>query len=196
MSVAPWSDPDPSKPLPLLASLREDIRAHVPPDRRRPDGRTPFSSGIAVILTSAGFHLTMYYRVAHTARHRLGWPGRAVAWSLDLWMLHHHASAIAPTARLHGGLSLPHPVGIVVGGGAVLGPRSWVYQHATIGGAPGRAGMPAIGSDARIGAGAAVLGPITVGDRVSIGANAVVARDVPADSVVGPAPTVVRAVDP
>ena len=194
--IAPWTDPDPSTPLPLLASLREDILAHVPVDRRRADGRAPLRSAVAVVCMSAGFHLTMYYRAAHTARHRLGWPGRAIAWSLNLWSLHHHASTIAPTARLHGGLSLPHPVGIVVGGGAVLGPRSWVYQHATIGGAPGRDGLPTIGADARIGAGAAVLGPVVVGDRVSIGANAVVARDVPADSAVGPAPMVVRAVEP
>ena len=99
---------------------------------------------------------------------------------------HWYGCALASTARLHGGLVLPHPHGIVVGGGAVVGPRAWIFQHVTIGGAPGRVGMPHIGADARLYAGAVVTGPVRVGDGVTIGANAVVHRDVPARTAVRP----------
>ena len=60
-----------------------------------------------------------------------------------------------------------------------VGPRAWIFQNATIGGVPGRPGMPSVGSDARIYCGAVLVGPIRVGDNVMVGANAVVSRDVP-----------------
>ena len=83
-----------------------------------------------------------------------------------------------------GGLIFPHPQGIVIGGGTVVGPRAWIYQNATIGGAPGKPGLPHVGADARIYAGAVLTGPILVGDNVLIGANAVVHRDVPSRTAV------------
>jgi serine O-acetyltransferase len=82
-------------------------------------------------------------------------------------------------ARLGGGLILPHPLGIVIGPGVEVGPRAWIFQHATLGGSPGRDGMPRVGPDARIWPGAVLAGPIEVGANVVIGANAVVTVDVP-----------------
>ena len=64
-------------------------------------------------------------------------------------------SAGTPTAasstplRLHGGLILPHPQGIVVGPGVVLGPRAWIFQNVTIGGRTGKVGTARVGADAR-----------------------------------------------
>ena len=67
----------------------------------------------------------------------------------------------------------------MIGPGVEIGPRAWIFQNATIGGAPGREGMPRIGADGRIYAGAVLAGPITVGDNAVIGANAVVLVDMP-----------------
>ena len=64
---------------------------------------------------------------------------------------------------------------------------AWVFQNVTIGGAPGKQGMPTIGDDARSFAGAVIAGPIKIGDGVHVGANAVVSIDVPDRSLVRPA---------
>jgi len=111
--------------------------------------------------------------------HRAGLLGRVLGGVLFWWNRHFHGCTIAPTARLHGGVILPHPQGIVIGAEVVVGPRAWIFQNVTIGGAPGKTGVPAIGADVRIFSGAVISGPITLGDNVMIGANAVVLRDVP-----------------
>jgi serine O-acetyltransferase len=73
---------------------------------------------------------------------------------------------------------------IVIGETAVVGDEVTVYQHVTLGGTNPTGGVagnrhPTIGNGVIIGSGAQVLGPITVGDRARIGANAVVTKNVP-----------------
>lgn len=85
---------------------------------------------------------------------------------------------IPVTCRLGGGLLMPHPNGIVIHPGAILGVNCLVFQQVTIG-AGGRAGLPRIGGHVDIGAGAKILGGVVVGDHARIGANAVVVDDVP-----------------
>lgn len=89
-------------------------------------------------------------------------------------------------SRIAGGLLLPHPNGIVIHPGAAIGPNCLVFQQVTIGMSGG--GLPSIGGHVDIGAGAKVLGAITVGDHAVIGANAVVTRDVPAGATVAGVP--------
>jgi serine acetyltransferase len=179
-----WSDPAPGRPIPLVAALRDDLRAHVPPAGQGGPWPRRFLRGLRIAVTSSGFHVALHYRLAHTLRHRLGPPGRALAGLLFWWGRHAYDCSIAPTARIHGGLILPHPQGLVVGAGAEVGPRAWIFQNVTLGGAPEKVGLPRVGADARIFAGAVLSGPVTVGDNVVIGANAVVYRDVPSRSIV------------
>lgn len=186
-----WSESDPDRPLPFWESVREDLVAHFPPESRGGAAVVWTLRRLKVAVRSSGFHVTLLYRLSHQAYHRLGPPGRVLA-GLIFWFLRHfYGCAIAASARLHGGLILPHPQNLVLGPGSVLGPASWVFQNVTIGGVPGRAGMPRVGRDARIYAGAAVVGPVVVGDNVVIGANAVVSKDVPSrHSVRCPAPDI------
>jgi serine O-acetyltransferase len=132
--------------------------------------------------------VTLLYRAANAARARLGPPGRLIAAAIFWATRHGYGCSIAATSRLHGGLILPHPQGIVVGANVEVGPRAWIFQNVTIGGTPGRAGAPRAGADARFYAGAVVAGPVRLGDDVVVGANAVVTRDVPSGRVVRPAP--------
>ncbi len=81
--------------------------------------------------------------------------------------------------RLGGGLLLPHPNGVVIHPGAVVGPNCLIFQQVTIG-AGTTPGLPRIGGHVDIGAGAKILGGVTIGDHAKIGANAVVLQDVPA----------------
>jgi serine O-acetyltransferase len=142
-----------------------------------------------VLVGSSGFHLTLLYRLAHSARGHLGLPGKVLAAALFRAARHLYCCSLASSARLHGGLILPHPQGIVIGPGAEVGPWSYIYQNVTFGGATLSGGLPRVGRDARIYAGAVLAGPIRLGDRVQVGANAVIDRDVPADSFVRASPS-------
>ncbi len=182
--IVEWSDPSSGLPIRLLAALREDLRAHVPSTEQGGGWLHCSLRTLKTVATSSGLHLSWNYRLSHTIRGRWGLLGRPLALGLFWWGRHFYGCSIAPTARLHGGLILPHPQGIVVGPGVEVGPRAWIFQNVTLGGAPDKAGSPTIGADARIYAGAVLSGPIALGDNVVIGANAVVHRNVPSRSVV------------
>lgn len=90
---------------------------------------------------------------------------------------------------------LPHgPNGIIVSPYAIIGANSYIYQQVTIGddGKDYRH-VPVIGDNVSIGAGAKLLGKITIGNNVKIGANAVVVDDVPdGATVVGPKARIIK----
>ena len=88
------------------------------------------------------------------------------------------------TADLGGGIVLPHPHGIVIGGWVKMDGDSWIFQNVTIGGKPGEIGQPKIGIQARIYAGAVLSGNICIGEHVVVGANAVVSFDVASHMIV------------
>jgi serine O-acetyltransferase len=79
--------------------------------------------------------------------------------------------------RIGGGLLIPHPNGIVIHPDAIIGPNCLIFQQVTL--AVGERGAPRIGGHVDIGAGAKILGAISLGDHSKIGANAVVLQDVP-----------------
>jgi serine acetyltransferase len=98
---------------------------------------------------------------------------------------------IARDAVLGEGVVFVHTVGIVIGGDTRVGDRVVFLGSNTLGSIEQR-GYPRIGNDVIIGAGARILGPVTVGDGAVIGANAVVLIDVPAGAVAVGVPAVVR----
>jgi serine O-acetyltransferase len=81
-------------------------------------------------------------------------------------------------ARLGLGLSLPHPNGVVIHRDAVVGVNCMLMQQVTLGQLSAD-GAPRLGDAVYIGAGAKILGPVSVGDGAAVGANAVVLGDVP-----------------
>jgi len=85
---------------------------------------------------------------------------------------------IPPNSRLGGGLLIPHPNGIVIHPDVEVGPNCLIFQQVTLGHAP--SGLPRVGGHVDIGAGAKIIGGITIGDHARIGANAVVTTDIPA----------------
>jgi thymidylate kinase len=87
--------------------------------------------------------------------------------------------------RLPAHIYMPHPYGIVMHAQAAIGERVTIMQQVTIGDKDqGENVAPVIGNDVFIGAGARVLGDVRIGDGVTIGANAVVTRDVPPGATV------------
>ena len=93
--------------------------------------------------------------------------------------------------RVGGGLVLRHPLGVVIGSGAKIGEDCTILHGVTLGERYGDGTdlshrYPTLGARVVVGAGAAILGGISVGDDVVVGANAVVVRNVHAgDTVVG-----------
>jgi serine O-acetyltransferase len=137
-----------------------------------------------VLVTSAGFRCTILYRLSYALRHRVPLFGTPLSKVLFWISRHWYGCSIAGTARIAGGLVMPHPHGIVIGAGVSINERPWIYQNVTIGGAPHKIGLPSIGSDARIYPGAVIAGPVRIGNDVWIGANTVVQHDVPDATIV------------
>lgn len=108
---------------------------------------------------------------------------------------------VSPKVQIGGGLFLPHTVGTVIGAERI-GDNCTIMQGVTLGSSEPDMGFtmstrPVIGNDVLIGAGAKVIGRVTVGDHTKIGANAVVLRDVPAYSLaVGVPATIVARLAP
>jgi serine O-acetyltransferase len=114
------------------------------------------------------------YRIARfLARHRLRVPAEMLhAFSKFLTHLD-----ISPWADIGPGVYFYHGSGTVIGKGASIGRRALICQGVSVGGAT-------IGDDVKLWAGAKVIGPVTIGDRSEVGANAVLISSVPADSIV------------
>lgn len=85
--------------------------------------------------------------------------------------------------RLRSPILMPHPYGIVIEGGAEIGNRVTILQHASL--ARTAQGAPTVEDNVLIGAGARIVGPVRIGRGATIGENAVVTRDVPSHSRVG-----------
>jgi serine O-acetyltransferase len=99
---------------------------------------------------------------------------------------------IAREVQLGEGVVFVHTVGIVIGGDSRIGDRVLFLGGNTVGSVNTTGGYPRIGNDVIIGAGARILGPVTIGDGASIGANAVVLCDVPPGAIALGVPAVVR----
>ena len=160
----------------MAASLRGDIEAVM---SRDPAAR----STLEVVLSYPGLHALWGYRLAHrlwTGEHLLA--GRLVSELVRLVT----GVDIHPGATIGPGLFIDHATGVVVGETTEIGEDVTLYQGVTLGGTSLERGKrhPTVGDRVTIGAGAKVLGPITIGHDSRVGANAVVVRDVPPDSVV------------
>ncbi len=168
----------------LFSRVREDIAAAR---RQDPAAR----SNAEVFFAYSGLHAVWGHRVAHR-----------------LWLMHLYLAArcysqfvrfttgveIHPAASIGRRLFIDHGMGVVIGETAVVGDDVLIYHGVTLGGTSLSAAKrhPTIGERVAIGAGAKVLGPVTIGSDSIVGANAVVVRDAPPGSVLTGIPATVR----
>jgi len=156
----------------MFARLREDIHSVF--------DRDPAARSVLEVLTCyPGIHAITLHRVAHWLwRQRLRWLARFVA----------HISRFFTGIEIHPGATIgrrffiDHGMGVVIGETAVIGDDVTLYHGVTLGGTSWNKGKrhPTLENGVVIGAGAKVLGPITMGAGAKVGSNAVVVRDVPA----------------
>ncbi len=160
----------------MFDSIRKDIAAVM---ARDPAAR----SGLEVALLYPGLHAVWGHRITHGLWRR-GW--RLPARWLSQMIRGMTGIEIHPGATIGPGFFIDHGMGVVIGETAEVGADVTLYHGVTLGGTSLNKGKrhPTIGDRVVVGAGAKILGAILVGADSRIGANAVVVKPVPANSVV------------
>ena len=160
----------------MFETIKEDIQVVF---ERDPASR----SALETLIASPGFHAILLHRLNH-------W-----LWTKKLYLLARfsaHLSRFLTGVEIHPGASLgrrffiDHGMGIVIGETSEIGDDCSIYHGVTLGGTTWQKGKrhPTLKNGVIIGAGAKVLGPITLGANARIGSNAVVVKDVPDDATV------------
>ena len=160
----------------MLKTLHRDIQSVFDRD---PAAR----SVLEVLLCYPGLYAVWGYRLSHWLwRHRLKLLGRYVS-QIMRWFT---GIEIHPGATIGPGLFIDHGMGVVIGETAELGEEVTLYHTVTLGGTSLQKGKrhPTLGDRVTVGAGAKILGPIVIGSDSRVGANAVVVKSVPSNSVV------------
>ncbi len=160
----------------MFSRLREDIHCVF---ERDPAARNVFE----VLTAYPGLHAVMYHRISHRLwSWGLKWLARMLS-GLARWLT---GIEIHPGATIGRRFFIDHGMGVVIGETAVIGDDCTLYHGVTLGGTSWQKGKrhPTLGNNVVVGAGAKVLGPITIADGGRIGSNAVVVKDVPADTTV------------
>jgi serine O-acetyltransferase len=151
--------------------LREDVHCVF--------DRDPAAHGkFEVLMTYPGVHALIVHRCAHGLWRR-GWrvSARMLSYISRIWT----SIDIHPGAKIGRRFFIDHGTGVVIGETAEIGDDVTIYHGVTLGGTSWSQGKrhPTLGHNVVVGAGAKILGPITLGAGVKVGANSVVIRNVP-----------------
>lgn len=160
----------------MFDTVAEDLRAVL---ERDPAAR----SRLQVALLYSGLHAIWAHRLAHRMHARgLVFLARGLAQAARFFT----GVEIHPACHIGRRFFIDHGMGVIIGETAVLGDDVLLYQGVTLGGTGNETGKrhPTLGDRVVVGAGAKVLGNISIGSDTRIGANSVVLHDVPAHSTV------------
>ncbi|MBM4201719.1 MAG: serine O-acetyltransferase [Gammaproteobacteria bacterium] len=136
-----------------------------------------------IMTTYPGVHAVLAHRLTHRLWNRgFRWMARLIATFSRWWT----GIEIHPGARIGRRFFIDHGMGVVIGETAIIGDDCTLYHGVTLGGTSWKKGKrhPTLGKGVVIGAGAKVLGPITIGDGARIGSNSVVLKNVPPGATV------------
>lgn len=155
----------------MFALLREDVACVF---QRDPAARTTWE----VITTYPGIHALLWHRISYLLWNR-NW--RYTARFLSFFARMFTQIDIHPGATIGRRFFIDHGCGVVIGETAVVGNDVTLYHGVTLGGVSWNPGKrhPTLCDGVVVGAGAKILGPITVGSNARVGANSVVIQDVP-----------------
>jgi len=160
----------------MFRRIKEDIQCVF---ERDPAARNTFE----VLTTYPGLHAVLVHRLSHALwTHHLKWLARVLS-NISRWVT---GIEIHPGARIGRRFFIDHGMGVVIGETAEIGDDCTMYHGVTLGGTTWQKGKrhPTLANDVVVGAGAKVLGPITLAEGVRVGSNAVVVKDVPAGATV------------
>ncbi|MEN8106569.1 MAG: serine O-acetyltransferase [Pseudomonadota bacterium] len=154
----------------MFERIREDVHSVF---ERDPAARNT----LEVLTTYPGIHAILFHRLNHWLwTHELRWLARVLSNVPRLYT----GIEIHPGAHIGRRFFIDHGMGVVIGETTEIGDDCTLYHGVTLGGTSWDKGKrhPTLGNDVVIGAGAKVLGPITIGSGVRIGSNAVVLKSV------------------
>ena len=158
----------------MFDHIKEDISIVF---ERDPAARTHWE----ILTTYPGVHALLMHRLSHWLwQTNFFWLGRFCS-HIGRWLT---GIEIHPGATIGRRVFIDHGMGIVIGETAIIGDDCTLYHGVTLGGTSWNKGKrhPTLEAGVVIGAGAKVLGPITIGEGAKIGSNAVVVKDVPANA--------------
>lgn len=133
---------------------------------------------VEVLFNYPGLHAVWFHRVSHKLwGWNLKWLARFVS-NISRFIT---GIEIHPGAQLGRRFFIDHGMGVVIGQTAIVGNDVTLYHGVTLGGTSWNAGKrhPTLGNNVVIGAGAKILGPITINENARVGCNSVVVKDVP-----------------
>ena len=139
-------------------------------------------NGFEVLTAYPGLHAVLIHRFSHALwQWRLKWLARVLS-NVGRWFT---GIEIHPGASIGRRFFIDHGMGVVIGETAEIGDDCTLYHGVTLGGTSWQKGKrhPTLVNDVVVGAGAKVLGPITLAEGVRVGSNAVVVKAVPLASL-------------
>lgn len=160
----------------LIRSIKNDIKAVFENDPAA-------VSTLEILLAYPGFHARQFHRLAHTLHH----------WHIPvLPRLISHLSRfvtgieIHPGAEIGEGFFIDHGMGVVIGETSEIGNNVTLYQGVTLGGTSHQRVKrhPTLGNNVVVGAGAQLIGAISIGNNSKVGAGSVVVTSVPDNATV------------
>ena len=160
----------------LTRSIRQDIRTVFEHD---PAVRNVWE----VVFAYPGFHARQFHRLAHTLWNwRIPFLPRVISHSSRFFT----GIEIHPGAKIGEGFFIDHGMGVVIGETSEIRDNVALYQGVTLGGTSlqKKKRHPSLGNNVVVGAGAKLIGAITIGDDVKVGAGSVVISSVPAHATV------------
>ena len=161
--------------LTMFKKLKEDLSIVF---ERDPAAR----SYLEILTTYPGVHAILFHRIAHRVwKMKLFWLGRLIS----------HISRFLTGIEIHPGAEIgsrffiDHGMGVVIGETSIIGDDCTIYHGVTLGGTSWKQGKrhPTLENKVVVGAGAKILGPITICSGAKIGSNAVVVKDIPKNVV-------------
>lgn len=160
----------------MFERLKEDIACVF---ERDPAARTTFE----ILTNYPGLHAVILHRLSYRLwQADWKWLARTLS-TFTRWLT---GIEIHPGAQIGHRFFIDHGMGVVIGETACIGDDCTLYHGVTLGGTTWQKGKrhPTLGNDVVVGAGAKVLGPITIGNGARIGSNAVVLKSVPEGATV------------
>lgn len=140
-------------------------------------------NSLEIVLLYSGLHAIIAYRITHIL-----WQWKIPVFPRLISQLARFFTGIEihPGAQIGRGLFIDHGMGVVIGETTIIGDNVTLFQGVTLGGTGKETGKrhPTLGSHIVVGAGAKILGNITIGNNSYIGANAVVIHDIPHNATV------------